>query len=87
MVFICVENEERNTIVKRIIDTFKDVGFDFWYDYSRVIIHDRDHITFVLGNAGDISTIKTMDDDILVQEEIYYIRKMKHKFHYGIYIK
>lgn len=54
--------------------------------FSRVIIHDRDHITFVLGNAGDISTIKTMDDDILVQEEIYYIRKTKHKLRYGIYI-
>ena len=27
-----------------------------------------------------------MDDDILVQEEIYYIRKTKHKLRYGIYI-
>lgn len=54
--------------------------------FSRVIIHDRDHITFVLGNAGDISAIETMDDDILVQQEIYYIRKTKHKLHYGIYI-
>ena len=54
--------------------------------FSRVIIHDRDHITFVLGNASDISAIKNMDDDILVQQEIYYIRKTKHKLRYGIYI-
>lgn len=54
--------------------------------FSRVIIHDRDHITFVLGNASDISTIKNMDDDILVQEESYFIRKTRHRLKYGIYI-
>lgn len=54
--------------------------------FSRVIIHDREHFTFVLGNASDISTIKNMDDDILIQEEIYYIRKTKHKLRYGICI-
>ena len=53
---------------------------------SRVIIHDKDHITFVFGNADDISVIKNMGDDILVQEEIYNIRKTKHKLRYGIYI-
>lgn len=68
----------------RIITSLKDIPLH--QIFSRVIIHDRDHITFVLGNAGDISAIKTMDDDILVQQEIYYIRKTKHKLHYGIYI-
>ncbi len=54
--------------------------------FSRVIIHDRDHITFVLGEAGDISTIASMDDDILIQTEPYLIRKTKHLLKYGIYI-
>lgn len=54
--------------------------------FSRVIIHDREHITFVLGNAGDISLIQNMDDDILLEEETYYIRKKKFTLHYGIYI-
>ena len=54
--------------------------------FSRVIIHDRDHITFILGNAGDISTITSMENDILIQEETYYIRKSRHRLKYGIYI-
>ena len=54
--------------------------------FSRIIIHDRDHITFVLGTAGDISTITNMNDDILIQEEPYYIRRSKHILKYGIYI-
>ena len=54
--------------------------------FSRVIIHDRDNITFVLGTAGDISTITNMNDDILIQEEPYYIRRSKHILKYGIYI-
>jgi hypothetical protein len=54
--------------------------------FSRVIIHDRDHITFVLGKAGDISAITSMDDDILIQTEPYLIRKTKHLLKYGIYI-
>ena len=54
--------------------------------FSRVIIHDRDHITFVLGEAGDISTITSMDDDILIRTEPYLIRKTKHLLKYGIYI-
>lgn len=54
--------------------------------FSRVIIHDREHITFVLGNAGDVSLIQNMDDDILLEEETYYIRKKKFVLHYGIYI-
>lgn len=42
--------------------------------------------SITLDDASDISAIKTMDDDILIQQEIYYIRKTKHKLHYGIYI-
>lgn len=68
----------------RIITSLEDIPLH--QIFSRVIIHDKDHITFVLGNASDISTIKTMDDDTLVQEEIYYITKTKHKLRYGIYI-
>ena len=49
-------------------------------------MHDRDLITFVLGEAGDISTIASMDDDILIQTETYLIRKTKHVLKYGIYI-
>lgn len=54
--------------------------------FSRLIIHDREHITFVLGNAGDVSLIQNMDDDILLEEKTYYIRKKKFVLHYGIYI-
>ena len=54
--------------------------------FSRVIIHDRDNITFVLGEVGDISTITSMDGDILIQTEPYLIRKTKHLLKYGIYI-
>ena len=42
--------------------------------------------SIVLDEVVSISAIKTMDDDILVQQEIYYIRKTKHKLRYGIYI-
>ncbi len=54
--------------------------------FSRVIIHDREHITFVLGEAGEMSTITDMSNDILIQEEPYYIRKTKFKLKYGVYI-
>ena len=54
--------------------------------FSRVIIHDRDRITFILGEAGDISTIASMDDYILIQTEPCLIRKTKHLPKYGIYI-
>lgn len=36
----------------RIITSLEDIPLHQMF--SRVIIHDRDHITFVLGNAGDI---------------------------------
>ena len=54
--------------------------------FSRVIIHDREHVTFVLGEASDISTITDMSNDILIQEEVYCIRKTKLRLKYGIYI-
>lgn len=54
--------------------------------FSKVIIHDRDHITFVLGTCKSISDIKNMDKDILVEQESYYIRKTKHNLKFGIYI-
>lgn len=38
------------------------------------------------GIAGDVSLIQNMDDDILLEEETYYIRKKKFTLHYGIYI-
>lgn len=47
---------------------------------------DRVSIILALGNSRNKTAINSIDDDILVQEEIYYIRKTKHKFHYGIYI-
>jgi len=54
--------------------------------FSKVIIHDRDHITFVLGTCKSISDIKNMDKDILVEQEPYYIRKTKHNLKFEIYI-
>ena len=54
--------------------------------FSKVIIHDRDHITFVLGTCRDVTSIKNMDNDILIEEESYYIRKSKHCARFGIFI-
>ena len=54
--------------------------------FSKVIIRDRDHITFVLETCKSIGDIKNMDKDILVEQEPYYIRKTKHNLKFGIYI-
>ena len=63
-----------------LIHKFINIGFtDKMVDY----LNSAD---IVLGKAGDISTITSMDDDILIQTEPYLIRKTKHLLKYGIYI-
>lgn len=85
MVFICFGNEERNTIVKRIIDTFKDVGFDFWYDYSNLILGDNlNEAIFIEGIDKSEYAIIVYSKSFFkhpsaVKEENYIFEKLKEK--------